>query len=59
MDKLFVNLGCPEEYRVPIAAFYLKEDDDLWWQTRKVEIETPLLGIANGEEEEEYYKGWL
>jgi len=58
MDKIFASLGCPGEYRVKIAAFYLKEDADLWWQARKVEFETPEVRLGNNGVAEGYYKSW-
>ena len=33
MEKLFDVLQCPEEWKVGITVFYLKDKADLWWAT--------------------------
>ncbi|XP_019181777.1 PREDICTED: uncharacterized protein LOC109176831 [Ipomoea nil] len=30
-DKIFTVVGCPEERRVELAAFYFCQEADLWW----------------------------
>jgi len=33
MEKLFDVLQCPEEWKVGITVFYLKDKANLWWAT--------------------------
>ncbi|XP_021838093.1 uncharacterized protein [Spinacia oleracea] len=37
-DKLFDAINCPEHLKINNAAYYLREEADLWWSQRKKDL---------------------
>ena len=46
MKKLFEALQCPEEWKVGLAVFYLKDKADLWWATVRGRQYEPGFGTS-------------